>query len=89
MGLFFFRFWPAFIPLLAYWLWLSMVGRKATIEGRPVLRFRDGPWYWAVLASLLAALACFAYLGLSLPGSKGTYTPPHSENGSIVPGHVQ
>ncbi len=70
-----------------YWLWLKKVGRKATIEGQPVLRFRDGPWYWAVLASLLTGVGCFIVLGsASIEGHKGEYTPPHIENGQLVPG---
>lgn len=57
------RFWPALLPMLVYWLWLKRIGRKATIEGKPTLQFRDGPWYWAVIASLLTAMGCFIFLG--------------------------
>ena len=89
LSLIFLRFWPVFLPLIAYWLWLKYVGRKATINGQPVLRFRDGPWYWAVLTSLLIGLACFVFLGAeSIGGQKGVYTPPRLENGVVVPGSV-
>lgn len=85
-----FRFWPVLIPLIAYWLWWRMVGRKATIDGKPVMRFRDGPWYWAVLSSLLIAVACFIFLGQEATrGTTGNYIPPHMENGAIVPGQVE
>ena len=88
--LFLFRFWPVLMPLFAYWLWWRNVGRKATIEGKPVIRFRDGPWYWAVLSSLLVAVGCFVFLSEeSTKGTKGTYIPAHMENGVLVPGQVQ
>lgn len=88
MVLFLIRFWPALIPLIVYWLWLKWVGRKATIEGMPVLRFRDGPWYWAVLASLLIGAGCYVALALEMTPHKGTYIPPHMEDGRLVPGVV-
>jgi hypothetical protein len=84
-----FRFWPVFIPLVAYWLWWRFVGSKATIEGKPAMRFRDGPWYWAVLSSLLLAVVCFIFLGgEAVQGTTGDYIPPHMENGQVVPGQV-
>ena len=89
MGLFLFRFWPVLIPLIVYWLWLYKIGRKATINGQPILRFRDGPWYWMVIASLAIGIGCFIIWGSSIEGSKGTYVPPHIENGVMVPGHVE
>lgn len=90
LSLLLFRFWPVLVPLIVYWLWLKHVGRKATIAGQPVLKFRDGPWYWAVLASLLTAAACFVLLGVqATAGGKGEYVPPHMQNGELVPGHVE
>jgi len=90
LRLFLFRFWPVFIPLIVYWLWLGYVGKKATIDGKPAMRFRDGPWYWAVLASLLIAVGCFMLLGEeAAQGGKGNYVPPHMENGTLVPGQVE
>jgi hypothetical protein len=90
LRLFLFRFWPVFIPLVIYWLWWHFIGRKATIDGKPLTRFRDGPWYWAVLTSLLIAVGCFIFLGKeSIQGGKGAYIPPHMENGTLVPAQVQ
>lgn len=88
MRLFLFRFWPVLIPLIIYWVWLKRVGRKATIEGKPVLRFRDGPWYWAVLSSLLIAVGIFVMLGSELHEGRGTYVPAHMENGKLIPPQV-
>ncbi len=53
------------------------------------MRFRDGPWYWAVLSSLLLAVVCFIFLGgEAVQGTTGDYIPPHMENGQVVPGQV-
>jgi hypothetical protein len=88
MGLFLFRFWPVLIPLLVYVLWLEIVGRKAVKAGQPRLLFREGPWYWLVLATLGTALLCFLWLGATIENKKGTYVPPHMENGVMVPGEI-
>lgn len=92
MGLFIFRFWPVVIPLLIYWMWLVVVRRRAAKAGQQPPGFRDGPWYWAVLASLLTAVGCFLYLGFTVSRTdslKGQYVPPHVENNRLVPGHVE
>lgn len=88
MGLFLFRFWPVLIPLVAYVLWMNLVRRKAEKEGKPKPAFRDGPWYWAVLTSLLIAIGCFFLVAMGIDEGKGSYTPPHLEGGKIVPGQV-
>ena len=93
LRLFLFRFWPVLIPLIAYEIWFcgcARPGRKATMEGKQVLRFRDGPWYWVVLSSFIIAVVCFIFLGEeATQGGKGTYIPPHMENGTLVPGQVE
>ena len=89
VSLFLFRFWPVLIPVLVYWLWFRTHVRKALKEGKPAPLFRDGPWYWLVLASLLTAVACFVGLGASGESVKGRYIPPHLENGVMVPGRVE
>jgi len=84
-----FRFWPVWIPLIIYGLWLYAVRRKAEKAGKPKPLFRDGPWYWAVLASLLIAAGCFIFLGTSIEPRKGDYVPPHMEQGRLIPGHIE
>ncbi len=83
------RFWPVLIPVLVYWLWLRTVAAKARKEGKPAPLFRDGPWYWLVLASLGMAVLCFLFWGGSGEAVKGDYIPPHVENGKVIPGHVE
>lgn len=89
MGLFLFRFWPVLVPLLVYWLWLRVVGRKAVAAGKPAPLFVEGPWYWMVISSLVIAIICFILLGSASEGEKGQYEPPHMENGQVIPGHVR
>jgi len=88
MMLFLFRFWPVLIPLIVYWLWHRNAVRKAKKSGGPLPHFRDGPLYWAVLASLVTAVMCFLFLGLSHVGNSGKYEPPHMEGDRLVPGRV-
>jgi len=88
MGLFLFRFWPVLIPLVVYWLWLMTVGHHAVKAGKPRPLFREGPWYWMVLASLIIGVGCFVFLGSNLEGGKGPYVPPHMKDGKLVPGKV-
>lgn len=87
MSLFLFRFWPVLIPLIIYWLWYRRVAGRAVKAGQPPPRFREGPWYWAVLASLLTAIGCFILMGTSGEGTTGEYVPPHMENGTLIQGH--
>ena len=77
------------IPLLVYLIWLNVTGRKAVKAGLPRPEFRDGPLYWILIATLMMALLCFLVLGVSIDGEKGSYIPPHVENGVMVPGKVE
>lgn len=89
MGLFLFRFLPVLLPLLIYWLWLLYHRRKATKAGEAAPRFRDGPWYWAVIASLAIGFCIFIFLGSMTEEQRGVYVPPHIENGRIIDGQVK
>jgi len=70
--------WPAALPLLFYAGWMLHT-RKRWVEG---------PWFWAVMASIAIAVTCLLLLGASEEGIKGVYVPPHMENGRLVPGRV-
>lgn len=88
MGIFLLRFWPVLLPFLVYIFWMMRVRRHARKAGEAVPDFREGPWFWAVVATLLVALLLFLILGLSHSANQGEYTPPHMENGHIIPGGV-
>ncbi len=89
INLILFRFWPALLPLLVYYVWHRLAVRRAKNENKPLPHFRDGPIYWTVLASLAIAVLCFVVMGLDIDVQKGEYTPPMLQDGKIVPGHVQ
>lgn len=82
-----FRLWPAFIPLIVYVLWMLYRRRKAKRDDSIPPAFRDGPWVWAVGASLLIAMLCFISLGLSTPHNSGTsYQPTQLKDGKLIKG---
>lgn len=89
MGLFLLRFWPVLIPLIVYWVWMWRARHTARKIGEPMPAFRDGPWFWALIASLSIAVVIFIFIGSGHDENRGTYVPPHMENGKIVPGEIK
>jgi len=89
MALFLFRLWPVLIPLLVYVIWMIAVRRKARLKGEPLPHFREGPWFWAVVTSLAIGIVLFLSFGLSHEENKGTYIPPRTVDGKIIPGHIE
>lgn len=88
MALFLFRFYPVFIPLIVYLLWLFIVRRKARKQDKPLPSFYDGKVYWVVISSLLIGIVCFLWLAFSIDGNKGKYIPSHFENGKMIPSQI-
>lgn len=82
------EFWPVFIPLLLYVAWQTRRRRHAHRRGEDKPNWLDGPWYWAVLATLALAIVVFLWWGFGSDAAQGKYIPPHLENGAVVPGHV-
>lgn len=84
------RFWPVLVPILLYVAWLWYVRRKAAKAGETQPTFFDGPWLWAVMASLLLCIGGFIMLGLTQEGlSEGHYVPAKLVGGKIMPGHAE
>lgn len=84
------RFWPVLVPILLYVAWLWYARRKAAKAGAVSPGFFDGPWLWAVTASLLLCIGGFIMLGLTLEGQgEGKYVPAKLVGDTIVPGHVE
>jgi hypothetical protein len=51
---------------------------------------RKHPWPMLFASGLVLVVASFLYLGfVEDAGQRGTYVPPHVENGRVVPGHVE
>lgn len=88
LRLFLSRFWPVTLPLIIYVLWMIYRQRKAKKLGHPVPALKDGPWVWAVAASILLAIGGFLALGLTAEQTDGTYIPAHMENGELIPARV-
>lgn len=80
--------WPAILPLLLYAGWMVRQRKKARSRGESLPKLVEGPWFWAVIASIVIAIACLFFLGLSEESVKGRYVPPHMENGRLVPGRI-
>ena len=79
------KFWPAFIPIGLYLLWLFLKKRKAKKNGDNVPTWRDGPWLYAVIASLLIVIVGFLILALMQEtGEETSYTPKRFEGGVLM-----
>lgn len=89
LRLLFIRFWPVFVPLVLYTLWLGWRRRRAKQLGHPVPAFRDGPWLWMVVSMLGIGILCFLWLGLSSEHTGSEYVPAHMEDGRLLEGEVE
>ncbi len=89
MSLFILRFWPVILPLLAYLWWYIAARRKAIRAEVKPPHFREGPWFWSIIASLAIGLLIFLALGLANAPNSGEYVPPRFEKGQIIPGHLE
>jgi hypothetical protein len=80
---------PLILPTLAYLGWFYLAQRRAVLAGQPekAPRLGDVPWIVLALTGLIVAgtgLFGGALFGGAKPGAH--YTPPHVENGRVVPG---
>jgi ABC-type Fe3+ transport system permease subunit len=79
---------PAIVPLVLCAAWVAMQRRQAAKRGEAKPDWKDGPWFWAVIASIVVAIVCLFLLGVISQSVKGAYEPAHLENGKLVPGKV-
>jgi hypothetical protein len=81
---------PFLLPSLLYLGWWWLIGRKRrAARGLPDFLHR-GPWLWLMLAGAVLLGAVLSLGALTGRGpTTGRYVPPHSENGRVVPGHVE
>lgn len=83
------RFWPVLLPVFLYLLWLVLARRKARKAGGAEPRFFDGPWLWAVMASLGIFIVLFLLMGAASQQAleHGRYVPAKVVDGKVVPAH--
>ncbi len=88
---------PLVLPTALYLVWVRLThsspggdGSQQESERGGTVRWTALPWLWlATAGAVLLALMLFVvtvHFGASQPG---TYVPPRSENGRIVPGHIE
>jgi len=85
---------PLVAPTALYlaWVWHTHYSpwgpQPGSLPGEAV-RWAGLPWVWlAAAGALLLALVLFAVTVHFRAAPSGVYVAPHSENGRIIPGHV-
>jgi hypothetical protein len=82
---------PLAAPTALYlaWLWYTNYSPWGSQPGEAV-GWAGLPWVWlAAAGALLLALVLFAVTVHFDTSQSGVYVPPRSENGRIIPGHVE
>ncbi len=83
---------PFLAPIIAYlvYMYYTAKNREEERAGRRIPEWRR--WPWLILVSSGAVLTALSLAVLGVPDGAddpGSYTPPHMENGKIVPGGFQ
>ena len=82
---------PLVLPTALYLVWLRFANWSPQ-EEQPseAVQWAALPWVWLAGAGvLLLAIVLFVVTVHFGTSQSGTYVPPHSENGRIVPGHIE
>jgi len=78
---------PLLLPTAVYLLWVTTL--RPSGRNRPT-SWRALPWVWlAGIGVALLALVLFVVTVHFGRPQEGVYVPPRSENGHIVPGHIE
>lgn len=81
---------PFLLPLAGYSLWIWYRARYAEKHGGDAPEFEKGPWPLMLFLGAVLTLAVLGVSALTSGGSPGdVYTPPHVENGKVVPGRTE
>jgi hypothetical protein len=86
---------PLVAPTALYlaWVWYANYSPWGSLPGSlpgEAGRWAGLPWVWlAGAGALLLALVLFVVTVNFRTAPSGVYVPPHTENGRIVPGHVE
>jgi hypothetical protein len=78
---------PLLLPTALYLVWLRAMRWS---EAGGAVAWHKLPWVWLALTGVvLTALVLFVVTVGFGTTVRGTYVPPHVENGRIVPGHIE
>ncbi len=88
---------PLVLPTALYLVWVRLrhwspggEGSQQGSESGESVRWAALPWVWlAAAGALLLALTLFVVTVHFGTSQSGIYVPPRSENGRIVPGHIE
>lgn len=81
--------WPALLPVLVYVLWHWRRRNKARRSGENLPRWQDGPWFWALVVSIVLLIVLLMGIGISSAPNAGThYQPKRLEDGIVRPGRM-
>lgn len=80
---------PLLLPAAVYLVWTWIAGKRRRTAEEPPLWY-EGPWFWLIVAGFFLMLAVLGITAMTGGGSpEGTYVPPRSEGGRIIPGHIR
>ncbi len=78
---------PLLLPTALYLIWVASVGR-AELAG-VTAPWRSLPWTWLLVAGAVLVVIVLVVVVQFGGTREGSYVPPHLENGTVVPGHVE
>ena len=80
---------PFLFPAAIYFAWAWYRGRYVASHGGEAPKLESGPWPLLLFLGAMLTLASLAVTALTRGSNAGAaYTPPHLENGQVVPGHM-
>ena len=76
---------PLLLPTILYMIWVAVLrSRRGKV---PATGWRSWPWAYLIGGGLALASAVTVSVGLiTADPDRGTYVPPHMEDGKLVPG---
>jgi heme A synthase len=80
---------PFLLPTALYVAWSWYRARYAAAHGGEAPKVERGPWPILIALGALLTLLTLAATALLQGSDAGSaYTPPHLENGRLIPGHM-
>jgi hypothetical protein len=80
---------PFLLPTIVYLVWGYYRARYVAAHGGEAPKLERGPWPLLLFAGAVLTLLSLAATALTQGSDAGSiYTPPHLENGRLIPGHM-